>query len=238
MLKHLLVILATISVVSGCGSPGPQKIRVSEADGEGQIVKGCTNLATSGKVPKYITESYLTTWGSAWKEGAAAGIREGLSDQGPVYERFRNALSGRVEVGDVLKDGVTPVPIYCRAFSATRGEVAAIIRTLLPQLGNNVSNINVDQGLFRTDLHDRSHFGPNSAIPNPLGLKGSRWKDRYTITAVETRPYRTEVKILREVFISRWDVMSKGWSEYHQGSSSGQNEGWILSEIDRALATR
>lgn len=211
-----IAVSLTCVMLGGCVQLGPD-LRRTESREQGALADGCMNLADEARVDEYITAYYLTTWSSAWKEGAAAGIDDGLSDQGPAFEAIRAKLANADEDRqDVFQNALTNIPHYCRVFSANRRLVAEIIAKLLPTLGNPIEESDVDAGVFMTGLAARAH-------------STAKWKDAYIITVTEERPNRVVVRVKRSVYISRMG------SPYMEAESSGHNEGWILTRVVDAL---
>lgn len=216
-MKKAVLALSAI-VLAACQAPGQPMLRTSVADGEGELISGCQNVSSKAAVNHYETGYYLTTWGSAWKEGSSAGLQEGLSGQGPAYDAVSRgmikAVSDEEPVFDSMYKGPKP---FCRAYAASRREVAEAVATILPTLGNPIRISDIDRGIFQTDWTDRSHMA-------------AKWKDGYVITVTEERPNRVVVRVLRSVYISRQGA------PYFLGDSVGQNESFVLTKISQAVA--
>jgi len=215
-MKLILLILPIIVV--GCASVVPT-VRSQVTEGQGELISGCKNLADLTKVRRTSWQSYHTTWRSAWSEGMAAGVQEGLNGQGAAYDAVARALANPLpEEGDpVFRDGIlvgeTP---YCRAYAADRKMVAELVADIMSDLGNEAELSDISAGIFLTKLESRE-------------TSYAKWKDRYVITVTDERTNRTIVKVLRNVYISRQG------SDFHQAESDGQNEAWILLQIENAL---
>jgi len=213
-----LMPLFLIFSLVGCVSVVPVE-RTQVTDSQGELVVGCKNLADLTKVRRPSWQGYHTTWRSAWSEGMAAGIQEGLNGQGAAYDAVARALANPLpEEGDpVFRDGIivgeTP---YCRAYAADRKKIAELVADIMPDLGNQIELSSIDAGIFLTKLELRE-------------ASYAKWKDRYVITVTDERTNRTVVKVLRNVYISRQG------SDFHQAESDGQKEAWILLQIEHAL---
>ena len=214
MIRVFLYLSATIA--AACSTLQPGALRTNENDGQGALVSGCSNVSQTARVEEYVTGFYLTTWGSAWMEGASEGVSAATSNEGAIGDAIRMALIQPEEDGDfVFNELMTSVRPFCRVYAATRADVANAVATILPKLGNPILLSDERAGIFRTGTIDRQHTS-------------ARWKDSYLITVEEERMNRIVVRILRSVYIQR-DI------EYNQGESSGQNEMWIFSQIARQL---
>jgi hypothetical protein len=189
-------------------------VRKGPTDGQGAVVEGCINIADKARNRFYSTQSYQTTRASAWAEGAAAGLQEGLSNQGAAFEAARKALANPLpESGDpVFRDGILSVKPFCRVYQANRREVAKIVAAVLLSMDNPVIASDIEKGIFQTGLIKRE-------------LWNTKWQDSYVITVTEERSNRVIVRILRDVYISRQG------SAYHQAKSNGKNEVWIFTQI-------
>lgn len=229
-----------ILILVGCSAPGAPHLRKNINDGEGQLIPECNNISSSTIVNDYITGSYLSTWGSAFLEGASEGLWEGLGMEVPNKVKNRNDLikwyleKGILQENYSLKDnkfsidnGQISVPInfdhllfsstpFCRVYKADALDVSRAILTIISSLGNDSLLSDIKSGLFITEFIDRQH-------------SAARWKDRYIITVKNKSPKRSVVKILRELYISRFN------GPYNKAISVGHNEAWIMTQISHAI---
>jgi hypothetical protein len=112
-----------------------------------------------------------------------------------------------------------PVP-FCRMYKADAKTVSSILQGLISRLGNPIKVADVANGLFTTDIMNRS------AIM-------AKWQDSYSITAQEESAGITVVRILRAL-----NVYQSSQNGYEQNLSDGDNEKWMLSQITDRLASR
>lgn len=207
------LLFLSVTLVTACSTLEAGSLRTSENDGQGALVSGCSNVSQTARVDEYETKYYLTTYGSAWLEGASEGMASG---EGRIGEAIAQAMVRPTNAGGfVFNELMTSLQPFCRVYVATRAEVANAIATALPKLGNPILVSDERAGIFRTDTIDRQH-------------PAARWKDSYLIAVEEERANRVIVRILRSVYIARDTA-------YNQAESSGQNEIWIFSEIARQL---
>jgi hypothetical protein len=82
--KRHAALVACILFMGGCASPGSPLLRESTAGGEGPLVPDCKNVSSAAKVTEYITNFYLSTYGSAFAEGGNEGFAEVLSQRSPA----------------------------------------------------------------------------------------------------------------------------------------------------------
>ncbi|MEM7424100.1 MAG: hypothetical protein AAF334_10275, partial [Pseudomonadota bacterium] len=75
--RSFAVALVLGLTAGACAAPHQPPVVQTEAEAGGPLIDGCQNIAQDAVVDQFITASYLTTWGSAWKEGASAGVRAG-----------------------------------------------------------------------------------------------------------------------------------------------------------------
>ena len=80
--RVLLLVLSSLWVTSCGPGPGAPLLRSSTNDGGGPLIPGCSNVSQSDRTQKYILGFYLTTWGSASREGTAAGLMGALDSKG------------------------------------------------------------------------------------------------------------------------------------------------------------
>ncbi len=202
-------------LVAACSAPGTPPLRTSSLDGEGSLIPDCKNVSKRVRVDRYVTEFYLSTWGSAWMEGAAEGFQQGASDG------LRDAMGKRGPFGgasppDPNRPNSLPFPLdpFCTEFRSPYPDVSHAVAGLLPQLGNPILLSDQANGIFETGFVERHH-------------RAARWRDKYLIS-VEEGHGRTVVKVLRLLYISRG-------GSFNQAISVGHNEAWILMQIAARL---
>lgn len=177
----------------------------------------CRNVSSTQTVDSYITNFYLTTWGSASAEGSAQGFGEGLTGQGRAFEAVRQAMLRPQKTQDGLFNELPrSFKPYCRIYDAGRPDVAKAVAEILPSLGNPIITSNQRSGIFATDFIQRQH-------------PAARWRDSYVITVTEEGPDRVVVRVLRTVYISR------DGTTFNQGIPDGHNEKWILTQIGNKI---
>lgn len=232
-----LTLAVTIALV-GCAAPGSPQMANSQAEGE--AISNCQNISAGNKVDQYITDSYLTTWGSAGVEGAMEGYKQeetsmmaslvdlvsgGSKPDGHAVPQNRRGVASN-------KAPLTATP-FCRKYTANFARVSEAVSRVLPQLGNKIILSNKQKGQFETDFMTRSrgqwHLSaeartkPKSLVTSPI------WKDKYTILVSQQSPTVTELWVLRSVYINR------SGKAFNQGFSVGHNEAWIMSRVEELL---
>ena len=236
----LLSFIIFIINIVGCSAPGALRLRINKSDGEGPLISNCHNVSNSTKVDNYITEYYLSTWGSALLEGASEGVWEGLGREMPNKVKNRDDLIKYLIKQGILQENYSskgnklsidhgqmslPVnfdslifssPPYCRVYEASALDVSRAISNIINTLGNDILLSDIDSGLFITGFIDRQH-------------KAARWKDRYIILVQNQSPTRSVVKILRELYISRKN------GPFNKAISVGHNEAWIMTQISKVI---
>lgn len=209
-------LLSVAFSLAGCASsPGSPLLRRNVNDGYGQLVTGCRNVSPATPPLSYQTKFYLSTWGSAWSEGAQTGLQSGLKiePEDRSRARFTKELSWSVLMRTFGFDGNNyPFQPYCMLYRAEPNAVAAALRTVLPSLGNAVVRGQEALGIFGTEFLQREH-------------QAAKWRDRYIITIRETEGGGTAVFVFRDLWISRQS------SPYVRAESNGENEAWILMRI-------
>ena len=219
---HLICRLALLCVATalvGCASSGSPLLRTRADDGHGQLVPGCQNVSPATPPLTYETRFYLSTWGSAWSEGARTGLQTGFqaAPEDRSHARFTKELARSALMRVFGFDGSNyPSQPYCMLYRAGPNTVATALRTVLPQLGNTVVRDQEALGIFGTEFLQREH-------------RAARWRDRYIITTREMVGGGTSVFVFRDLLISRQN------SPYTRAESNGGNEAWILLKIASQL---
>lgn len=209
--------LATLILAAACAAPGTPKMRTSAADGGGPLIKGCQNVSRAARVEKYQTQFYLSTWASAWLEGANQGFREGLADEGGVGSVIEAVLvPPNLIAGKTYNMLPSPPDAYCRSYDAEPRAVSRAVASIMPFLENPVTVSDTARGRFETDFKRRQH-------------KAAEWVDRYIVKVLSSGPRTTVVYIFRVLYISR------DGRTFNQGLSVGHNETWIFTGISDRL---
>lgn len=214
---------AFILALAACAAPGqPSMITPTEASAVGEI-DGCQNVSPANAVSDFDTKYYLTTWGSAFLEGASAGVQEALEEKsgpGSIIIGFLTPTPSAYQDTTITAASLPPDP-YCM----TIDKPASIVERSLQQTFANLAEYGYDYRLLArdplvvtTNLVSRSH-------------RAARWLDRYTAYASPISSERTALVIFREVYISRDE------SGYYQGYSVGKNEAWIMARVRDATDT-
>jgi hypothetical protein len=208
--------LLCCAVISACGAGGPP-VRSNANDGGGPLLPNCQNLHPDPTDRPFITEFYLSTWGSAWVEGAVQGVSEGLQTGGVVRSHVDPAGGFRVvdRPRGVLTTTlpVAPEP-YCRIVAAPARDVRVALEALLTSVGRPVVAWSGGGARFETSFAHASH-------------RAARWYDKYTITVEPLGRDTSAVRVLRLLFISRDRTV------YNQAYSSGHNESWLIDAAER-----
>lgn len=185
----MLLALAVAGCTTGVTSP---ELREGEGDGKGRFIYGCRNVSPDAVVEQYITDFYLSTWSSAWLEGAQEGFKA------PGYDMFPLNYARRVSLGNM------PEPyVYCRAFDYSFAEVAKAVENVFPSLRIPIETSNPNDGVFETKYAYRHHDFENSGGLLNLGSP-ARWKVRYQIGVHPNAEDGADVLIFRELHISRY----------------------------------
>lgn len=209
-------------LIMGCSIGTPQ-IRTSATDGEGVLITGCKNVSSSHKIGRLIDESYLSTLGSASREGAVAGLEEteeiaiipGMQDwinentwDETSLERLQNrSLSSESNV-------------YCRTYDAKKEQVFQAVETVFRNyVSNKIVLSDSAQGTLVTDWYDRAHAA-------------TRWKDAYKVS-VSSEYETTVVRVFRDLYIQR--RFPETDKAYRRATSVGHNEAWILGTVAERL---
>lgn len=206
---RLTVLFAACLAFASCGDIGqPPTVATTEP-----LPLACTQIHPDMVAANFVTDSYMTTWGSAYSEGARAGVDEGFAGTG--YEILgQQVQAGTFTLGGdrLVRTATSPTP-FCMIIAAPTERVRPAIRQALSGLrsfgyGAGEQAFVYDQTGYLRSAH-----------------QSARWIDRYTVRPEPLPGGRTIVYVLREVFISRQG------SDYYQGFSVGHNEAWLLANI-------
>jgi hypothetical protein len=219
----------------GCAAPGTPIIRDAASDGDGPIIPNCYNVSLGSNAltlpNRFIKNRYLTTWGSAWSEGAREGYREeldktGLGGSGGDVQLFAllNWLSGREaalsrlrkspasawpERVNTLAESPTP---FCNYFFASSLTIFDLVEKVFQQLDYPMALVDRKSGVLETGFVERKHGA-------------ARWRDRYVVYVNPTLPSESTVIVFRSVFIDR------SGNVFNEAKSAGHNEAWIIGQV-------
>ena len=228
---RILVALLTLwALASACTGITP-KIERPTPENSGKLIVGCSNVSRSDDSREFNTDYYLTTWMSAPRAGAAQGVYEGL-EEAPLDLTLE-------ERKQLIFDRLPPSHIYCRRFDAHPDVVFSIAETMLQEYGYDWEYKNPDDGLLWSGFVHRAAppFGKTVVCDDCDGINPNRkWRDRYRIDIKPNSLGGADVRVHREVRISR--PMDGGWSDYQLNQSVGYNEAVILNQIEVALKSR
>lgn len=206
--------LSLLHILVGCAAPGAPQIRSSSEDREGELIPDCQNVSQKVAVVRYQTGSYMSTWGSAWREGAQNGVQSGLEikEGDRSRMRFTKKVSSSV-MGRMLGSDGSDLPFrpFCMHFNASPEMVKKAIAKIMPHLQNPVVRGLEKFGSFETDFYEREH-------------SAAKWRDRYLVDVRQMKA-GTAVLVYRDLWISR-----QGYS-FVRAESNGGNEAWILQNV-------
>lgn len=206
-----LMLLACASLVLvGCAAPGAPPT-VGGAKNNLDALPYCQNVKGSARLPDFNTKFYLTTWGSAAREGAILGVREGLAEGGGVglIALARLPKPSRVRGAPVIWRQAQPIP-FCMRINAPESKVAPALRSSFKELSRYGYRSSRSGEIVSTGFVRREH-------------RAAKWMDRFSGFTYPLPDGGTAVVVQRDILISRQD------SPYVQGSSVGQLETWVLA---------
>lgn len=229
------ILLLIFTIISGCSiGSGAPLIRTTADDGEGRLVPDCENISRADITSSFITNSYLTTWGSVWREGAAEGVYQGSKESFKNLRYDSNSPIIQSYVNAMLPSSTT----FCKVYHSDLPSIFQLIPDLLPALGYELDYVSEVGGIVTTKYVYRAHddvtWKCSECTQHRVILRSSaRWKDRYVIKIGLAGESKAFVKVFRDVYISRRD--KKEWSNYLRATSVGHNEAVILNRIDDLL---
>ena len=219
------LVTASVSLVMllGCGPAPGTPLMMSKTAEPDLLLPACQNVDPTSKSSDFISNFYLTTYDSAFSEGAEVGLREGLGRRPTgVSALLAAALQEPISVdGQQLITKKDPLEPFCMIIHAPISRV----QEALPVVYSDLKNYG-----YTYSLPDPQYEIFQTAF-KPNGHRAAKWYDRLSTSADALDPNRTGVYVLREVFISRSE------SPYVQATSVGANEAWLLTRI-RDLSTR
>lgn len=220
--RIVLLTPIVLFVVMGCSIGAPQ-LRTSATDGQGVLVTGCKNVSSSHKIGRLINENYLSTWGSASKEGTVAGLDE--TEEVEIIPGLQNWVHENTW-GEISLERLKNLSlgsesnVYCRTYDAKKEKVFQAVKTVFRDyVSNRIVSSNVAQGTLVTDWYDRTH-----AV--------ARWKDAYKVSVL-SQYETTVVRVFRALYIQR--IFPETDKAYRLATSVGHNEAWILGTVGERL---
>lgn len=219
MIKPFAALFAASVFLSGCSNAlvGEPPL-VSRASGDQALLPDCKNVSGSAPQTQFDTENFLTTWGSAVREGAALGVREGLAEGGGVGNVFLARLRQpqRVQGETLLWRSERQEP-FCMTIARPESTVASAFRATFREMRAFGYSTRFGDGTATTSFAKRGHRAAN-------------WMDRFSAYTYALPGGKTAVVVRRDVLISR-----RG-EPYVQAISVGALEGWVLTRIrDKVL---
>lgn len=216
--RHALTCCALLLLLTGgCAAPGaPQRAARSA-----EQVPFCETVSADHERGVFPTRFYGTSWGSAVREGAVLGAREGASGPDALSAQI-SALLPQVErlagVDVIWRDRDStrfcmvidaPLKTVAAAMPEVRAQLKAFGYASRPQRGEGVA--------FSTDFVFREHAS-------------ARWMDRFSVRA------RTWKRTRSVAFVRRHVLISRKQDPYVQAESAGAAEAWILAALRDAVA--
>lgn len=235
MLEKTSVFFLVIALFGCSSGPGAPIVRTTVSDEEGNLIPGCQNVAREDKTNVFITDSYLTTWASATREGSAEGLYYGIkkatNEAGWIVgdEELQAFSYGWLPLSDT----------FCKAYATNRNHIFSLISALMTKLGYDFEAASEANGIVITKYIYGAHSDitwmcPGCTETQTLIRANAKWKDRYIIKIESGKNDLVVVKAFRDVYISR---LSEGkWSKYIRATSVGHNEAVILNRIKDALS--
>lgn len=213
-----------LSFVGACVAPGtPVSVAVPSAISS--IFPECRFVSPSSSLGDFITSFYLTTYGSAYSEGATAGANiefEAASDFSAPLRSL--AIKPFVIQNEQLVPTGTTAPPFCmiQPISSLQAQRAlSSARAALVGYGYRASAVS---GGFRTSWKRGSHASAN-------------WFDRYTIVVAPAPVGQSVAMVRREVYIQRAGFAGSfdesGY--FYEATSVGANETWLLNHMQEIL---
>ena len=217
-------LIGLVAFLSACEAPGTPNIAAVDAPVAASF-PGCHFVDPDRPPSAFITDFYLTTYGSAYSEGATAGALSTLPTASGFARPVRLVAPKPFRVGDAqLVPTGGRAPPFCMVLPSdpSRARSAAnAARVALNRYGYSSSAIN---GGFQTIWHAGTHQNAN-------------WLDRYTITVAPADQGQSVAMVTRDIYIERLGpntYVSDG-DIFFEATSVGNNEAWILAYMRRQL---
>lgn len=105
---------------------------------------------------------------------------------------------------------------FCRVVDRPAADVSRAAAQVMPRLGNRMLVSDVANGVFTTDMKERTKVI-------------TTWRDSYSVNVTEEEAGKTVVRVSR-------DLLLRDGGAWSQSASDGNNEKWILGEIERIVA--
>lgn len=208
--------------LAGCTSPGAPTIVDSPKKAGGPYAYNCKNVSKEHEVSRYVTAYYMTTYGSVYKEGPL----------GSLINANTETIIASSDLSALMPEDNT----YCMSFDREFAEVVRAVAKALPRLRIAVEIKEVSKGEFVTAFAKRQHTKGLSA------KSPAKWRVRYLIKVTDSVTGATDVRVYREIYISRpLRMLSEeyksrgGYSRYNKAVSNGHNEAWFLWQVKQRL---
>jgi hypothetical protein len=218
--KRIIIIfgLACILVLlaSCAGRSNSPLLRINDSDGEGLMAYSCNNVSKNQNIPDYNTKSYMSTRGSVYSE---------------IFRSVTIHVK-TVSAGSTLLAKMPPEKTFCVVVPYEFENVSEATAGVAYLLGIDLVKNSVTTGEFETEYIARQHD-----LTNPMTrMFGAKWKVKYLIFVSENIVHGTDVRVYRDLSISRVDKSAEGgWSPFLTARSDGHNETWFLLTVLKQL---
>ena len=206
-------ILGTISLtltilLSGCAS-NSSSFGLLKEDTETQLlVLDCKNVDKRQDIADLITDEALLS------------AKSFFSELGKYTTRNSKPLA-RADI--TLLSRMPPDKTYCMNLETTYAEANRAIVEVLRRLNDEIVSADSSFGEYETQYR--------------LVSKGpiKQWKEKYLVFATESMEGGVDVRVYREILMSR-EKPAKGEDRaFYEAISNGQNEAWFLLELARLV---
>ncbi len=196
--------------LTGCAAPGQPPMDSRSAKSL-DALPDCKNVSPNARIAAFVTQFYLTTWGSAAREGAILGVRKGLAEGGGVglIALARMERPDRIKGSPAIWRSNPPEP-FCMRIAAPRDRVDRALQSSFAELRAYGYRASRSGGISTTGFVRRSH-------------KAAAWMDRFAGYTYALPDGGTAVVVRRDVLISRQG------NPFVQADSVGQLETWIMT---------
>lgn len=195
---------------AGCTSApfAPRLVEASRAE-QYLAVARCRNVAKEQILEGLITDSYLTTWGAVY---------------GEVGHSVTELNQPIAEAGTSILFKMPPNKTFCMGFETTFEEVIRAVEDTRDMLGSEFLIAKPASGEYETNYVLRS-----------ARLGATQWKEKYFIFVSPNLVAGTDVRVYREVLISRERAQPGRKREFFESTSVGHNEAWYLLQLSERL---
>lgn len=215
-------LLLVLGPLGGCVAPGaPQAVSVPS--NIAAAFPDCRFVDPQSSGGEFITSYYLTTYGSAFAEGATAGGNSGLQSASDFAAPLRSLASRPFILSgeNLVPTGASAPPICMLYSSSGTSKAISAARSTLRAYGYGTSS--VPNGL-RTSWRRGAHESAN-------------WFDRYTIVVAPIGSGQSVAMVRREVYIQRAGFAARFDEDgsFYEATSVGANETWLLAYMRDAV---